>query len=1345
MKKRTRILSLLIILLLPLSFAYAQYVKVNNSFGPHGFTKIQSRSDLLEISFSLDEFSIIETELNNKSVHQIIVQDNFLMGAEGAPALPSYNRYIAVPEGASIEIVIDKINEQEYQNLIIPPNPEIPLTTDDNPLSYIKNPEIYQRDAMYPASVTQISSNKKIRGVNTVLLSLNPFRYNPVTNTLKVTTDIRFRVLFKEGNGAIVEEKYRNRYWDVILSDLILNYDILPEINFAKQYDKSKDTGCEYLIITPTGEDFLFWADSIRKFRTRQGILTQVVTTEEIGANNVYAIQNYLDDAYNTWDIPPIACLIMADYGNNQEQQITAPIWQGYCVSDNIWGDVDNDDLPDIVMARMTANNNEQLETMVTKFIHHELSPPTYESFYQMPITALGWQTERWFQLCSESVGGFWRNELNKEPIRINEIYDGTPNNIWSTATNTGIITSTFGPNGLDYIPQYPWQLGGWEGGSPQDIIDAINNGSFMMVHRDHGYEYGWGEPAFNTNHIDQLENEDLIFVWSVNCLTGKYNLGQECFTEKFHRHMHDGYNSGALGLIAASEVSYSFVNDTYVWGAMDNMWPTFLPAYGTAFPDRYVLPAFASAAGKYFLDQSNWASPDAKAVTYHLFHHHGDAFLNVYTEVPQPLTVEHDPVILFDQGYFEISVDENAFIALSIDNELIATADGTGELQSISIPQLSAPGKLFVTITKQNYFRYETEVSIIDPAGAYITYTGFELNDAIGGNNNGMVEPLENIYTSLTLKNVGVSNAENFTVSLESLSSYVEIIDGEQTVDGLNAGESIDLQEAFNFTLSNEAPDYHIAKINVNIDHSGEIWQTNFQFIVHSPRLAFQGISFDDSQGGNGNGFLETGESALLNIELLNTGSGMAESIYLDMTTYSPYLQFINEVLEPAAISPEEEVSIPFEIEISENTPVGSPAFFSYFLDHNGGIMEDMLNTSIGIISEDWETGDLSQFDWSLVGNAEWEFNTETVFDGIYSLGSGDIDHNQQSTLFLEYYVGIEDSISFWVKASSDPNDILIFKINQTTMGEFSGEEDWHYVSYPIPEGTNYIQWRFERNQSGSGGENKVWIDNIKLPPGKTLAAYAGEDGDICENDTFICRGFAFNAEDINWNTTGDGSFDNPGILNAIYTPGSQDISDGSVNLIIEATLDELMESDEMTLSIFPSPVVEVGENLEVVAGEDLNLVGMQAENYASLWWESSGDGSFDQQDLLNPVYTPGTQDLEEGTFELCLTALPLSSCIESTDCLTVTVDYQGIAELNIDNILSIYPNPNQGEFTIELIPSATMDDSMISIFNSQGVKVFENYLNHHRLQITLPEKGIYLIGIHLDGRIHYKKVIVL
>jgi PKD repeat protein len=234
------------------------------------------------------------------------------------------------------------------------------------------------------------------------------------------------------------------------------------------------------------------------------------------------------------------------------------------------------------------------------------------------------------------------------------------------------------------------------------------------MLHRDHGYESGWGEPAYSSASINGLNNEDLIFVMSVNCLTGKYNWSGECFTEKFHRHTSGGQNSGALGLTAASETSYSFVNDTYVWGSIDNMWPQFMPLYGTEFPTDFAMPAFGNAAGKYFLQQSSWPyNTSNKRVTYHLFHHHGDAFLTLYTEEPQDLTIVHDGLIPLGSNTFNISANNGSMICLYRNGEILATATGTGQQQTITIPVLPLNANVTLTVTKQNHFRHEELVPV--------------------------------------------------------------------------------------------------------------------------------------------------------------------------------------------------------------------------------------------------------------------------------------------------------------------------------------------------------------------------------------------------------------------------------------------------------------------------------------------------------------------------------------------------------------------------------------------------------------------------------------------------------
>jgi len=46
--------------------------------------------------------------------------------------------------------------------------------------------------------------------------------------------------------------------------------------------------------------------------------------------------------------------------------------------------------MPDVTLARMTAQNEEHLETFVTKVLNYERNPPTSPDFYNHPITALG-------------------------------------------------------------------------------------------------------------------------------------------------------------------------------------------------------------------------------------------------------------------------------------------------------------------------------------------------------------------------------------------------------------------------------------------------------------------------------------------------------------------------------------------------------------------------------------------------------------------------------------------------------------------------------------------------------------------------------------------------------------------------------------------------------------------------------------------------------------------------------------------------------------------------------------------------------------------------------------------
>jgi len=719
MKKFTILFVMLFIATLSID---AQKFNFDNNWGKSGLNLVDSRSNAIQLIYSVPEFTMEDVQVDGQVMKNITLPGTFLGNDEGMPNLPGKGSFIAIPQGSTPKVRIVSQRTETLHNIEIAPAQRIPLDTEkDFPL--VKNQSVYSKNAFYPESPVMISEVNQIRGVDAINLGITPFQYNPVTKDLIVYQDLKVEITFEGGTGQFGNDAFRSRWWDPIMQDNILNYSSLPAVDYDKRFQSyskgQRDIECEYIIITPTGSDFLSWADSIANFRNQQGIFTHIYTLTDVGGNTETAIEAFIDNAYNNWTIKPVACLLLGDYGTDATKNIISHMYthpDGYpnFASDNKYADVTGDEMPDVVFARIVANNASQLQILCSRFLDYERNPPVDPLFYDKPITALGWQTVRWFQLCSEIVGGFWKNTMNKHPRRINAVYEGSQN-IWSSATNTSQVTNYFGSTGLDYIPATPGELGGWTGGNATKINQAIDSGAFILMHRDHGYYDGWGEPAYSSSNVTALNNTLLPFVFSINCQTGAYHRSADCFGEKFVRQTKNGHNAGALGIVCPSEVSYSFVNDTYVWGMMDNMWPNFMPDKETQPGSRGVFPAFGNAAGKYFLKLSSWPyNTGNKQVTYRLFHMLGDGFSVVYFEVPQQLTVTHDEEIQAGATTFNIITNDSAFIALTVNNEIIATGYGSGATPVvITIPSQTAGTQVMVTVTKQNFFRYQDNVPV--------------------------------------------------------------------------------------------------------------------------------------------------------------------------------------------------------------------------------------------------------------------------------------------------------------------------------------------------------------------------------------------------------------------------------------------------------------------------------------------------------------------------------------------------------------------------------------------------------------------------------------------------------
>lgn len=1316
---------------------FAQEFTYTDSWGTQGFQLTQQKANSVEVIYSINSFTLSKNQINGDMLDEIELPGNFLFNNEGAPNLPGQGRFIAIPQGATATVEIVSSRIETFHGIEMAPAPRIPWETEVGPLDYNKKEEIYTKDAFYPVQNVLLSEVTQIRGVDAVTLGITPFQYNPVTKDLIVYRDLKVKVSFEGGNGHFGTDRLRSRWWDPIMSDIFLNYESLPKMDYSKSYQNTDETGCDYLIVTPTNPEFLQWADSIKQFRRLQGIQADIMTVEDCGGNNVNTLESFFNDAYNSWDVVPSAILILGDYGTNSSTSITSPIWNNYCVSDNIWSDVSGNSMPDIIFARMTAQNASQLEVMVTKFLDYERTPPTDPDFYNHPISALGFQTERWFQICSETVAGFWENYMEKEPVRVNKTYIGNPtSDPWSTATNTATVVNYFGPNGLGYIPATPGQVNCTWNGSAQDVVNAINAGSFMLQHRDHGFEQGWGEPAFTSTNISSLHNTDLIFVWSINCLTGKYNYSSEVFAEKFHRYTYNGENSGCLAINAASEVSYSFVNDTYVWGAYDNMWPDFMPTYGSALPERGLLPAFASAAGKYFLQASNWPyNTSNKEVTYNLFHHHGDAFTVVYSEVPQNLTVIHNPILYAGVTNFDVTVDEGAFIALTVNGEIIGTAEATGGMVSITIPAQQPPDNMVVTITKQNYYRYSSVVEVIPPAGPYVVYNAVEINDD-AGNGNGIMETAESIMATLVVENVGVEEGQNVSVSIATADEYVTITDDSENYGNIAAGATASIADGFAWDVADNIPDMHQVLFELEATNGTDVWSTFFSVQGHGPNLEVGTMTIDDAAGNN-NGRLDPGENATIIVETSNSGSYDAMEAIGTLSITSSYVTVINSTYDFTTLGSDVTEYAEFEVSVADETPTGTVVSMTYDISSGGYQVQETFAATVGLIVEDWETGDMSQYDWSTGGNANWSVVSGNAYEGTYSAKSGTISHSQNSWLELEYDVFADGEISFMYKVSSEGSyDYLRFYIDNNEQAAWSGEEGWSEAVFSITSGLHTFKWQYDKDGSVSSGSDCAWIDFIIMPPPPVTTAYAGPDAVSCGTAPYTTQGGATLYNIVNWMSSGSGYFDNQQSLDAIYHPSDADVNSGSVMLGLTAYYSGGTQvTDEMELALTAEPVAFAGNDNAVATGSSYTLSDAVAENYTDILWTSNGDGTFDDATIMNPTYTPGSDDIINGEVTLSMMVIGEAPCGNMTDDMLLTVGINtGVIEQDGYN-LALYPNPNNGTFNIEL-KGQNIQNVSITIYNILGDVIYRED------QITLEGAYSSQLSIEADPGLYFIRV---
>ena len=544
---------------------------------------------------------------------------------------------------------------------------------------------------------------------------------------------------------------------------------------------------------------------------------------------------------------------------------------------------------------------------------------------------------------------------------------------------------------------------------------------------------------------------------------------------------------------------------------------------------------------------------------------------------------------------------------------------------------------------------------------GPFVAYNSHTISDINPGNNNGQLDYGESIFMGLTMENIGSDPDTNVMVTLSTTSPYITMLDSTEDYGNFESEEIKFIADGFHFMVADNVPNDYEVEFEVKaVDKNDSVFISGFKIIAHAPQLQINGLSISDPTGNNNNA-LDPGETAQVTISYTNIGQFPISSAISHLSTLQTFVSIANPAVTMTDIPVGGSGSATFNVSVA-SVPFGSAVLLQNLVNHNGQYSaEKSFAESIGLIVEDWETGDFNKFSWEMPAANGFILDNVSPYEGIYSARNKAIGNSDSAVLQINYAVMYDDSISFFRKTSSELlQDKLEFYVDGMRLGQWSGNTSWKRFVYPVKAGAHTFKWVYVKNASNAVGQDAAWIDFILFPPEQKSMAYAGNDITICEDQIVHLSGSADYYNTLLWTTSGSGHFSDATILNPDYTPSAADIAAGAVTLTLTANGPGYKStvSDQITVTFNLKPTAFAGTDASVCAGNAYQLADASATSYQSLLWSTTGTGSFDNTASVNPVFTPGVSDVTAGFVSLTLTAESGNTCGAVTDQVDLVIN---------------------------------------------------------------------------------------
>ncbi|MCD4744893.1 MAG: T9SS type A sorting domain-containing protein, partial [Bacteroidales bacterium] len=900
-----------------------------------------------------------------------------------------------------------------------------------------------------------------LRGTRIARLNIAPFQYNPVTNKIRIYENINFEINFEQANIAqTIELKKKNDspYFKA-LSGQFLNYKPLESRDTLTKFP------VKYVIISdPVFESQL---QAFIEWKIKKGFtVIEAYTDDPNVGNTTTSIKAYLEDLYNagtSQDPAPSFVLFVGDVAQ-------IPAFTGNAashISDLYYCEYTGDYFPEIYYGRFSATNAAELQPQIDKTLQYEQYLMPDPSFLNEVVMVAGMDGSHGYNWCNGQINYGTENYFNAAH---------------------GLISHTY---------LYPNS-----GSQAAEIKQNISDGVAFANYTAHCGASGWSNPAFQTSDIQNLQNQDKYCLMIGNCCSSSAYNNPECFAEAVLR----AENKGALGYIGGSNSTWW--DEDYYWGVgvgeiTENPPPyeeTTLGVYdrtfhdhGEPFEDWYITQDQIIFAGNLAVTEGK---PNSAEYYWEIYCLMGDPSLMVYFSEPSELTASYASQIPLGTTSLTVITEPYAYVAISMNGTLhsatIADIDG---IATVALMPFQETGIADIIITNQNYQPYFGTITVESPSGAYIILNNYQINDSLG-NNNDSVDFGEIISLNIELSNIGNSTAFGLSATLSTSDTLIEITDSTQVWGNITAGNASIEPDAFAFIVQEFVPDQHKAFFTLIIQDntSDNTWTYSLYVTLNAPVLSVCNFIIDDNAGNN-NGRLDPGETANIIISSSNNGHCYAPDAIANLTSDNPDITINNSYFELDTIHIDEIKNAVFNVTIDPLATVGTILEIDFAVSSGMYFAEKTFYPMIGIILEDFETGNFEKFDWELTYPNPWLVTDNGPYEGYWCARSGSVSHMGTTEMSISFNVIAQDSISFYRKVSSEQNyDFLKFYIDGVKKDDWSGELEWNKVAFPVSIGNHTFKWVYSKDYSTSHGNDCAWIDYIVFPPVSAIVSVESE-----------------------------------------------------------------------------------------------------------------------------------------------------------------------------------------------------------------------------------------------------------